>query len=151
MGTFIIENGIDLATWQPEYLYEGQFRDALTYARSKFGFWSRVRRMTPTEAQYGYLPTINLNTEALVATKSDPFSIKIFVYEKLQNNVWKPWYICVMSFREALKRANANRGNPNRRIRRVETLDDFEECTSQKAFLPNKDNFKGELWKIKWV
>jgi hypothetical protein len=152
MKLFLIENGISLETWEPEYLYEGRFRDALEYAYWKFGYWSRVHRMTPAEAtQYEYLPLINLDIEALVEIQWNPFSTKIFVYERLKDSVWEPRRICVMDFREALKQAKGNRENPNYRIRRVETLGDLEECISRKAFLPGKKSFKGELWKIKWI
>ena len=152
MKLFLIENGISLEIWEPEFLYEGQFRDALEYAYWKFGYWSRVRRITLTEnTQYEHLPLINLNIETSTEVQWNPFSTKIFVYERLKDSVWEPRRICIMDFRKALKQARGNGGNPNYRIRRVETLNDLEECIIRKAFLPGKKSFKGELWKIKWV
>lgn len=76
--------------------------------------------------------------------------MKIFVFDKLKDGVWKPWYMSQMSFRKALWYTNVEKDSSQHRTRRVKTPEELEEYISQGVFKAKTIN-TDDLWKMEWV
>ena len=143
--------------WEPRYLQRGKFEWVLNKAQAMVGLHSRVRRVkTPGERdQYQHLDTLGIDlaiTEWVgVDARAELDELRMFVFERLKNGIWEPWFIQQSDFRKCLRQTNTEEDVSIHRIRRVETRDKLEEYILGGITVRCMKIIEDWIWRVEWV